>query len=97
MQTLDIEAVKEELMSIREEIIYGAHEGARKAYIQYFLEKAGQIKRLCDYIDELSRTEKSIAFASEMYNALKCVNGLLKDPRITELLARIDGTEQSYD
>ena len=38
-----------------------------------------------------------IAAAPEMYNALKCVNGLLKDPRITGLLARIDGKENSHE
>ena len=38
-----------------------------------------------------------IVAAPEMYNALRCVNGLLKDPRITGLLARIEGKEDAHE
>ena len=38
-----------------------------------------------------------IAAAPEMYNALRCVNELLKDPRITGLLARIEGKEDAHE
>ena len=62
-----------------------------------------KFKKFCsmfvDVIDDCEdeREARLNAAAHEMYDALVCMNGMLHDPRISELLNRINGTEVGND